>query len=137
MRTFFALCLLALVLIGCGATAQDSAKEFKGEEQKVAATVERLETDARADKAASVCAALLSDVLLATLKKQGTNCKTAVKDAIDDADSFDLTVDDVTVAGDKATVKVISGKGSEKKADTLELARDGSDWKIASLRAAS
>jgi len=137
VRTFVALFLLALAVSGCGATAQDSAKEFKGEEKQVAATVERLETDARADKAGSVCTVLLSDALLATLKKQGTTCTTAVKDAIDDADSFDLTVDDVTIAGDKATVKVISGKGSEKKADTLELARDGSDWKIAALRAAS
>jgi hypothetical protein len=137
VRTFFALCLLTVAVSGCGSAAKDSAKEFKGEQQQVAATVERLETDARADKAANVCTALLSDSLLATLKKQGTNCKTAVKDAIDDADSFDLTVDDVSIAGDKATVKVISGKGSEKKADTLEMARDGSDWKIASLRAAS
>jgi hypothetical protein len=126
-----------MAVSGCGSAAKDSAKQFKGEQRQVAATVERLETDARADKAGSVCTALLSDTLLATLKKQGTNCKTAVKDAIDDADSFDLTVDDVSIAGDKATVKVISGKGSAKKADTLEMARDGSDWKIASLRAAS
>ena len=137
MRTFFALCALAFAVSGCGATAQDSAKEFKGEEQKVAETVERLESAARADEPARVCTALLSDDLLATLKKQGTNCTTAVKDAIADADSFDLAVEDVTIAGDKATVEVISGKGSDEKSDTLDLARDGSAWKIASLRAAS
>ncbi len=137
MRTFLALCLTTLAVSGCGSVAQDSAKEFKGEEQNVAATVERLEAAARADEPGRVCTSLLSGALLATLKKQGTNCTTAVKDAIADADSFDLTVDDVTIAGDKATVKVISGKGSDEKSDTLDLARDGSAWKIASLRAAS
>ena len=137
MRTIFAVCVLVLTLSGCGATAQDSAQEFKGEEQKVAATVEQLEDAARADEAGKVCTALLDDALLTTLKRQGTNCTTAVKDAIADADNFDLTVDDVTISGDKATAKVVSGKGSEEKSDTLDLARDGSDWKIASLRAAS
>ncbi len=137
MRTFLALCLTTLAVSGCGSAAQDSAEEFEGEEQKVAATVERLEAAARADEAGRVCTSLLSDALLETLKEQGTTCTTAVKEAFDDADSFDLTVDDITIAGDKATVKVVSGKGSDEKSDTLDLARDGGAWKIASLRAAS
>jgi hypothetical protein len=137
VRTVLALCLLALVVAGCGDTPRDSDKSFKGDEQKVAATVEGLEEAARADKPGRVCTTLLSGALLATLKKQGTTCTTAVKDAISDADSFDLTVDDVTIQGTKATAKVISGKGSDEKTDTLELVKDGAAWKIASLRAAS
>jgi len=137
VRPVLALCLLALVATGCGAGAEDSAESFKGEEQKVAAAVEELEKAARADEPGRVCESLLSGALLATLKKQGTNCTTAVRDAFADADSFDLTVDDVTVNGAQATAKVISGTGSREKTDTLELARAGTAWKIAALRAAS
>jgi len=135
VRTVVALCLLALTATGCGGAARDSAKSFKGEEQKVAAVVEQLEKAARADKPGTVCTSLLSDTLLATLKKLGTTCTAGVKDAFADADSFDLTVDDVAITGDKATAKVASGTGSDEKTDTLELQRAGTTWKIASLRA--
>jgi hypothetical protein len=132
-----ALCVLALAAAGCGGAPRDSAKSFKGEDQKVAAVVEQLEKAARADKPGTVCTTLLSATLLATLKKLGTTCTTGVKDAFADADSFDLTVDDVAISGDTATAKVISGTGSKEKTDTLELQRAGTTWKISSLRAAS
>jgi hypothetical protein len=135
VRTFAILCLVALAASGCGGgTPSDSTTKFKGEERNVAAPIEALEKAARADKPQTVCTKLLTDRLLAQLKEQGTNCKTAVKEAFKDADSLDLTVDDVSISGDKATAKVISGKGSDKKTDTLELALDGSAWKIDLLR---
>jgi len=134
MRTFAKLCLVALLVSGCGGGASDSATEFKGEEQKVAAPVEALEKAARAGETRTVCTKLLTDRLLSQLKEQGTNCTTAVKEAFKDADSLDLTVDDITINGDKATAKVVSGSGSDEKTDTLELARDGTTWKIDLLR---
>jgi hypothetical protein len=134
VRTIATLCLVALAVSGCGGAPRNSATAFKGEEQRVAAPVEALEKAARAGKAATVCTKLLSDRLLSQLKEQGTNCTTAVKEAFKDADSLDLTVDDVTINGDKATAKVISGSGSDKKNDTLELAREGTAWKIDLLR---
>lgn len=135
MRTVLALCLLALAVTGCGAATTDSAEEFTGEEQRVAATIEGLESAARADEPGKVCTTLLSGALLATLKKQGTNCAAAVKDAFSDADTFDLAVDDVSIDGDKATAKVESGTGDATKTDTLDLVRDGQTWKIVSLAA--
>ncbi|MGI8728619.1 MAG: nuclear transport factor 2 family protein [Solirubrobacteraceae bacterium] len=137
MRTVLAICLLTLAVAGCGAAGGDSAEDFEGEKQQVAATVEGIEEAALADEPGKVCEALLSGALLATLKKQGTNCETAVSDAFDDADSFDLAVEDVEIDGDKATAKVASGRGDSKKTDTLDLVRDESAWKIASLQAAS
>ncbi len=134
MRTAALLCLLALVVAGCGGAARDSAKEFKGEEQKVAAVVEALEDAARKDDPDTVCAKLFTDSRLAVLKEQGTNCKTGVKDSFEDADSFDITVDDVTISGTAATAKVTAGTGSKKKTETLELKRDGAVWKIDSLK---
>ena len=133
MRTVAALCLVALAMSGCGAAAKDSAKSFKGEQAAIAAVVEDLETAARKNKPDTVCTKLLSASRLATLKEQGTNCKTAVKEAFQDADSFDLTVDKIVVDGTTATVKVISGKGSDKKTDTLTATRSGAVWKLDSL----
>jgi len=128
------LSLLALAVGGCGGAPRDSATEFDGDQQRVAAVVEQMETAARDNKPEAVCAKLLADRLLATLKDQGTTCTTAVKDAFADADSFDLTVDDVTLNGTKATAKVKSGTGSDEKADTLDFELDGTAWKIAALR---
>jgi hypothetical protein len=135
VRTIALPCLLTIALAGCGGAApRDSAKSFKGEKAKVAAPVEALEQAARDHKPQTVCSRLLTARLLAQLKAQGTNCKTAVKEAFDDADSVDLTVDAVTITGNRATARVISGKGSSKKTDTLQLARDDATWKIDLLR---
>ena len=79
-------------LTGCGAAATDSSKKFDGEKRTVAKVVEDLETAGRKKDEKKICTELLSRTLLATLKKQGTNCTTAVKEALDDADAFDLKV---------------------------------------------
>lgn len=120
-------------MAGCGSSSSDSTKEFKGEEQKVAAVVEQLEKAARDNKPGTVCTKLFTQSRLAALKAQGTNCKTGVKEAFKDADSLDITVDDVTISGTAATAKVTSGSGSSKKTDTLELKREGATWKVDSL----
>jgi hypothetical protein len=133
MRSALALCLLALTLASCGATAKDSAKDFKGPERAVAATVEDLETAARDNDAGQACTKLFATGLLATLKATGTKCEDAVKDAFKDADIVDLTVDDVSIAGTKATVKVTSGTGSNKRTDRLGLEQAGTAWRISSL----
>lgn len=133
MRTTVLLSVLALAVAGCGGAASDSAKEFTGEEAKVAAVIERIEKAARDDDADAVCETLLTEARLALVKQLGTNCKTGVKDAFEDADSFDLTVDDVTIDGASATAKVTSGRGSNKKSDTLSLKREGTAWKVDSL----
>ena len=135
MRTLLACCVLALVLSACGATPRDSAKDFSGAKRSVAVAVEDLEDAARKDEPGRLCTTLLTDGLLAALKKQGTNCVAATKEAFKDADSLDLTVDDVSISGDTATAKVTSGTGSKKKTDTLELERDGTTWKVSALRA--
>jgi hypothetical protein len=134
VRAALAICLLAVALSGCGSAAQDSSKDFNGEERKVAAVIEQLETAARKDDVDRVCKKLLAPSLLDAVKKKGTNCPTAVKDSFKDADSFDVKVDDVKISGDSATAKVTSGaSGSKQKTDTFLLERDGTTWKITGL----
>lgn len=135
MRATTLICLLAVVLAGCGAVNQDSSKDFKGEERAAAAAVEGLEKAARDEDAAKVCKQLLTRSLLDALAKKGTNCVTGVKEAFKDADSFDIKVDDVKISGATATVKVTSGlPGSTQKTDSLLLERDGRAWKISALQ---
>ncbi|HUR85939.1 MAG TPA: hypothetical protein VMY78_11380 [Solirubrobacteraceae bacterium] len=136
MRVLPALCLPALAMAGCGVAPRDSAKDFKGDEQTVAQVIERLEKAARDDDPTFVCKQLLSPKLLAALRKQGTNCNTGVKEAFKDADSLDLTVNDVAVQGTSATAKVKYRSLSRDKTATLLLDRDGSAWKISSLGSA-
>jgi hypothetical protein len=130
MRRAAALCLLALAVAGCGTAPRDSAQDFKGDKRPVAAVVERLESAGRDDKPDVVCKQLLSTKLLDTLRKQGTNCNTGVEEAIQDADSFDITVDDVVIRGTHATVKISYRRGSKDRSATLELDREGSAWRI-------
>jgi hypothetical protein len=134
LRPIVFLCALSMAFAGCGAAERDSAKEFKGPEAAVAKVVEDLEAAARANEPDKVCSALLDDRLLTALREQGTNCRTGTKEAFDDADSFDLTVEDVTISGAAATAKLSAGTGSNEKDYTLEFARDGVAWKISSLR---
>ena len=134
MRPSAALCLAAAVLAGCGAATRDSAKDFTGEERVVAVAVEDLEDAARRDEPARICSRLLASSLVGRLRRAGTNCRTAVDEALDDADVLDLTVEDVTIRGAEATVRVTSGSGGDDKTDRLALEREGRTWKIASLR---
>jgi hypothetical protein len=130
MRPAAALCLLALAVAGCGTAPRDSAQDFKGAERSVAAVAERLESAGHDDKPDVVCTQLLSTKLLAVLSRQGTDCKTGVKESIQDAQSFDITVDDVAIRGTHATAKVTYRRGSDDRSATLELDREGSAWKI-------
>jgi hypothetical protein len=137
MRPAAVLSLLALAVAGCGAAPRDSAQDFKGDERAVAAVVERLESAARDDDPAVVCTRLLSTTLLAALRRQGTNCRTGVKEGFRDADSVDLTVADVQIRGTRATAKVDYRSRSSDKSATLQLDREGNAWRISSLGAPS
>ncbi|HEV2058523.1 MAG TPA: hypothetical protein VGR11_04140 [Solirubrobacteraceae bacterium] len=135
MRPALLLCLLALPLAACGAAPSDSAEDFTGAERAVASTVEQLESAARDNDSGTVCTKLLAERLLTTLSRQGTKCETAVKDAFRDADAMELTVEDVTIDGSRATAEVTSGTGDNQKTDTLELEKVGAGWRISSLQA--
>jgi hypothetical protein len=136
MRSPLALCLVTVAVSGCGAAApRDSAEEFSGEKRAVAAAIEAMETAARDNDTKRLCRRLLTPRLQAAVKEAGTDCVTAIRDSFKDAGSKDLTVDDVSISGNTATAKVISGAGSDEKTDTLKLEKIGADWRVASLLA--
>jgi hypothetical protein len=131
---------LALVLAaaglatGCGTAGSNSSKGFTGDKQAVAQTVEDLESAARKSDQAKICNDLLATQLIATIRSSGQSCTTAISHALDDADTFDLTVKSVTVSGTTATA-VVESKKKTPAQDTFKLVKEGGRWKIVSLGA--
>ena len=128
----------ALALGACGQSTKDSAKDFTGDQKAVAQTVEALQkqgskrTSAGAKK---ICDDLLAPDLVARIKQASSKaCDVVLKDALGDADAFELQVKKVTINGDQATAVVVSqASGNKDRTDTLTLKKVGGAWKIAAL----
>ncbi|HWH96546.1 MAG TPA: nuclear transport factor 2 family protein [Baekduia sp.] len=129
---------LPLALGACGQTEKDSAKDFTGDQKAVAQTVEDLQKASRKNDEAKICNDLLAPALVAKIKtaSKGT-CEQALKDALQDADSYELQVKKVAIEGTSATATVTSDTGPKDRTDTLALAKVGGAWKIAELGSAA
>ncbi|EHN09371.1 hypothetical protein PAI11_37910 [Patulibacter medicamentivorans] len=127
---------IALGAVGCAPTNTTKSKDFSGVKAQVANTVKALD-DAYDDEqkdnngARTVCRQLLSKRLVAQLDARG-GCEKVTRKALDDADPIDMSVQDVTIEGDKALAKVeLKVTGSHKRNDTLTLVREGGNtWKL-------
>ena len=132
-RSLALLLAAAGLATGCGAAGSDSATDFTGVKKDVAAAVEDLESAARKSDQGEICRNLLSASLIATIRSSsdGQTCTSAISDALDDADTFNMTVKSVTVEGTTATAVVDS---KEKTAnDTFKLVKERGRWRIESL----
>jgi hypothetical protein len=135
-RVLALLVALPLVLGACGQAAKDSASDFPGDQKVVAQTVEDLQSAGRKNDSAKICATLLASMLVTQIEKtSGKDCEQGLKDAISDADSFELQVQKVTISKDTAMVVVKSEGGDKDRVDTWELVKEGGEWKVATLGA--
>jgi hypothetical protein len=130
-RTLALLLAAAGLATGCGSSGSNSSSDFSGVRKDVAKAIEDLESAARKSDQARICRDLLTSTLVGTIRSGGQSCDSAISDALDDADTFDLTVKSVTVSGSTATAVVDSKEKSTN--DTFKLAKEGGRWKIASL----
>jgi Putative lumazine-binding len=130
-RTLALLLAAAGLVTGCGSSGSNSSSHFSGARKDVAKTIEDLESAARKSDQARICRDLLTSTLIGTIRSGGQSCDAAISDALDDADTFDLTVKSVSVSGSTATAVVDSKEKSAN--DTFKLAKEGGRWKIASL----
>lgn len=144
LRLLPVLVAAALTLSACGQTSKDSAGDFQGDQKVVAQTVEDLQSAASKADADKICDELLAADLVAKIKTvaqktdpKGT-CADGLKDALRDADSFELQVKKVAINGTTATATVESDDtGDKKSTDTLTLTKAGDGWKISSLGTAA
>src|SRR5215218_10416875 len=128
---------LALAASASGCTASgsnnDSSADFRGAQAQVAGTVEDLESAASNGDEAEICGRLLASRLVDRLSTRGRDCRTTVQDALDDADTSDLTVESVRINGDTAVARVKAETGDRDRIETVALARERNRWKIVRL----
>jgi hypothetical protein len=122
----------ALALAGCGAQAeQSSTEEFQGEDRAVAQKIEDLEEAGKGRKPEDICSNILASSLVQQLEAADVRCADEMEKAIDDADDFDLDVQDVTVSGSTATARV--KRGDDGPTVTMEFTKENGQWRATAL----
>jgi hypothetical protein len=120
---------------GCGEAQSSSAGDFEGEERAVAEVVEDLQDAGERKEADRICRDLLSADLQASLRQAGSTCEREVERSIDDAEDFELVVEDVTVTGSTARATVRRREGQADRRTTFEFEKTGRSWRATSLAA--
>jgi hypothetical protein len=124
--------LAVLVLAGCGQEADpSSADRFQGEERAVAEKVDELQEAGDGRDAEAICSDILARSLVQQLEAAGVKCVDEMEQAIDDADDYDLDVQDVTVSGSTATARV--KRGDDGPTETMEFAKESGQWRATAL----
>ena len=126
------LLVLAALATGCGASAS-SAGDFEGEERRVADVIEKLQSAGETGDAAEICNEVLSQQLRDQIQEAGASCEQELEKAIDDADDYELEVEDVTISGSSATAKVRGRDRGEERVRDFEFVREGRNWRATSL----
>lgn len=127
--------IVAAGITGCAQQAGTENKTFDGEANRVANVIRDLD-DAYADEqndddgAATACRTLLSKRLVDAFGGASGCAKNAAV-ALDNADTTEMDVREVTIQGPKATAKVrLRLNDDEERIDTLTLVQEGRSWKF-------
>ena len=134
MRSLAGAALLATAALaagGCGAAQTNSSSKFKGDQGQVAKVVDDLSSAGQKKDAAKICNNILSKSLVAQLKAAGGDCQQEMKKAIDDADSYDLQVQGVSIDGNQAQARVRQGKKGPFA--TFQFVKETGGWRATSL----
>lgn len=127
MRGPALLVVLTVALAGCGAKATP--------EDEVRDAVARYgEATAKRD-AQTICDELLAPKLKQNAEQYGLPCELAVKPSLEAAKDPKLTIRDVAVKGEGATVRIRTTAANQPATDaTLTLRRITGEWRIAAQR---
>jgi hypothetical protein len=137
LSTLIAVAIAAAALLaGCAPSTRSSSNstsKFRGDARLAAQTVEDLQSAANDNDGAKICTQLLSRSFAGRLAQSGRGCPSTADEAVKDADAIDMTVEQVSVAGDKATARVRFETGKTDRRVTFQLVRENRRWKIASV----
>ena len=136
MPRLLVIALLAALVAGCGGSGNDSASDFEGTQRQVAETIEDLEEAGQEDEPRTICNSVLSRELVQRIESRGDDCATVIDRALEQTDTFSMTVDSVRVTGNTARARVETGV-DEEETEVIELVREGGGWKIAGLPGAT
>ena len=126
-----ALAAAAVALGGCGAQEDSGEEDFQGAEAEVAQVVEDLQSAAQQGDAEEICSRILAPQLATDLAAGSSQCIDQMEKAVGDVNDFDLEVTGVTVTG--ATARAQVSQGEDGRTTTMELARQGTAWRVTSL----
>jgi hypothetical protein len=139
-RTYAALVAAALATVavaaGCAPStskSSNSTSKFSGDARQAAQAVEDLQAAANDGDNTKICQQILSSSLAGRLAAHGRSCPDAVDAAVKDADTIDMTVQQVNVTSGKATARVKLETGKNDRTATFQLVRENGRWKIQSL----
>ncbi len=137
MRTWAAISVTALCLAvaACGGEAS-SAGDFEGEQRAVAEVVEELQEAGQRSEPDKICAEILAKELRDRIAATGSDCDEEMRKVIEDADTFELSVEKVTVTGSRASA-VVEGDagGAESSRRTFEFVNEAGQWRATSFGA--
>jgi len=132
--TLTGLAVLSLAALGCGASTQTSAGDFKGPQHDVAQVIDDLGSASSGRDAKKICNNILAPALVARLRSAG-GCEPVVARQLQTIDNFALKVLSVSPANPTttATARVKSVRGGSDHVDTLTLTKAPAGWRLASL----
>jgi copper chaperone CopZ len=110
-----------------------STSKFRGDQRLVANTVEDFESAASKGDQDKICRDLLAKALVQQYAQHGGTCEKAVDAALKDTDSFNLTVERVTISGQQATANVKADRGKHDINQALTLVKQGTGWRISAF----
>jgi putative lumazine-binding protein len=129
---------LAAAVLVAGCTTQstsnnDSTSKFRGDQRLVANTVEDFESAASKGDQDKICRDLLAKALVQQYAQHGGTCEKLVDATLKDTDSFNLTVERVTISGQQATASVKADRGKNDINQALTLVKQGTGWRISAF----
>jgi hypothetical protein len=124
--------IAALLLAGCAAqsSSNDDTSKFSGDQRLVANTVEDFQSAASKGDQDKICRDLLAKTLVQTYAQRAGTCEKAVDATLKDTDSFDLTVEKVTINGTDAIANVKADRGKHDLNQVINLVKQGAGWRI-------
>jgi hypothetical protein len=126
------LVVVGLALAGCGSA--NSAANFVGQQATVAKVIDNLSTYGTSHQASNICNKIFAASVAAKLKAAGGTCDSVVSDALNDVDIFALTVQNVVIKGNTATVRVQSTSNGKNQVKVLDLMHEADGtWRITSF----
>jgi hypothetical protein len=126
------LVVVGLALAGCGSA--NSAANFVGQQATVAKVIDNLSTYGTSHQASNICNKIFAASVAAKLKAAGGTCDSVVSDALNDVDIFALTVQNVVIRGNTATVRVQSTSNGKNQVKVLDLMHEADGtWRITSF----
>jgi hypothetical protein len=121
-------------LAGCsGQAANDSSKDFHGDQKAVAQVIDDLGNAGKKGDGQKICNEILAPALVAKLNQGGRSCGAVVKEQFKSANVFTLDVKSVQVNGSQATAEVSSKFDGHDQLRRLRLRKQGQVWRVVSM----